>query len=84
MPAKRFWAQVALMSVLAVTGCRSWCENHYPCPQPVSYAQPCCNPCYQAPTCCTPAPNPCAPAPAYAPPPPTWSQQQVAPIPAQR
>jgi hypothetical protein len=52
---------LALAALLALTGCRSWCERHYPEP---NYAGNCCQP--QPQPCCAPATNyplqPCAPA----------------------
>ncbi len=59
MPALRKWALLLLTASLAMSGCKSWCENHYPCPAqapypaayaPAYYPQQCC----PAP-CCTPA-----------------------------
>jgi hypothetical protein len=47
MTAKRLMIVMALAVLAASTGCRSWCEQHYPCQQPV-YAAPqgsCCAPC---------------------------------------
>jgi hypothetical protein len=45
MTAKRLWMAAALAIVAATTGCRTWCEHHYPCPQPVCAApNPCCAP----------------------------------------
>jgi hypothetical protein len=82
MAAKRFWATTALVSLLGLAGCRSYCEQHYPCPQQASCCQPCCTPSYQPQACCTPAPNPCAPAPAYGPPPQQWAQPPIQPVPA--
>lgn len=41
MSAKRFLITFALAALLAATGCRTWCERHYPCPTP----QTCCVPC---------------------------------------
>ncbi|MFO0880107.1 MAG: hypothetical protein U0840_22395 [Gemmataceae bacterium] len=65
MSAKQWIVSIGLAVVLAATGCRSWCERHYPCPTPV-YA-----PAGPAPTACVP----CAPTAGYAPAPPvqTWS-----------
>lgn len=60
MPGKRWPRAVAFVVLMSLSGCASYCKEHYPCP-----AQPatCCTPC--APQCCTP----CAPAPAaYYPP----------------
>ena len=59
MSAKRFLITFALAALLATTGCRTWCERHYPCPAPA----PCCVP-------CTPTASYSAPA---APPPQNWT-----------
>jgi hypothetical protein len=40
MTAKRLMTLIALAILATGTGCRSWCEHHYPCAQPVC-AQPC-------------------------------------------
>ncbi len=47
MSAKRFLLTFALAALLAATGCRTWCERHYPCPTPypATAAAPCCVPC---------------------------------------
>ncbi len=58
MTAKRFWSMIALVALAASTGCRSWCEHHYPCPPPCT---PCCPPAASA--------YPAVPA---APPPSNW------------
>lgn len=55
MVAKRLLILCALAAVGLATGCRTWCERHYPCQQPVNYQQPCV---------------PCCPTSGYAPPPP--------------
>lgn len=71
MAAKRFWIFCALAGLMAATGCRHWCERHYPCPAPgyPAAASPAaaCVPCVP---CCPPG------ATSYAPPPATanWSQ----------
>jgi hypothetical protein len=48
MAAKRLLIPCALMALSMITGCRTWCERHYPCqqPQPVLTQQcvPCCPP----------------------------------------
>ena len=45
MAAKRILMVCALAMIFGSTGCRSWCEHHYPCASP---QQP-CQPCYQQP-----------------------------------
>jgi hypothetical protein len=52
MSAKRFLITFALAALLAATGCRTWCERHYPCPTP----QTCCVPCAPAPGYAPPPP----------------------------
>jgi hypothetical protein len=69
MAAKRFLISFALAALLATTGCRTWCEHHYPCPGPAYPA---------ATTACVPC-VPCCPQTTYAPPPPVapsanWTQ----------
>lgn len=65
MSAKRIVVTLALAAFLTATGCRSWCERHYPCPTPV----------YGAPAAAPQACVPCVPTASYAPPAPvqTWS-----------
>jgi hypothetical protein len=58
MPGKRYAIWAALISVMALAGCCSWCERH--CPN----CHPPCTP------CCSPQPA-CCPAPAAYPPPVT-------------
>lgn len=47
MAAKRIVFLSILVALSALTGCRSYCERHYPCPPPpVAYGAPqCCVPC---------------------------------------
>jgi hypothetical protein len=70
MAAKRVLITVAFAVLAASVGCRSWCERHYPCPQPVA-----CQPC--VPCCPTPAGYTPAAAPA-----PVASWSNPAPLPA--
>ncbi len=51
MTAKRLLIAVALAALAGSTGCRTWCEHHYPC-------QTACAP------CCAPASSGYAPPPA--------------------
>jgi hypothetical protein len=72
MMGKRFFVMAMLVTLLALAGCRSWCEHHgyYPAAPAAGY-QPCCVP------CC-----PCAPAPAgYTAPAPASSWTAPAPPP---
>jgi hypothetical protein len=63
MLAKRMWITIALALLGATTGCRSWCEHHYPCPQT------CAAPCQCVPPCApgTVAASPAVPVAAAAP-----------------
>ncbi len=73
MPGMRCAKWVALVGVLALTGCCSWCDKHCPnCHQPAPAAYPPCVPCCPAPAC-APAPVAYGPAPAAAP--QTWQRQ---------
>lgn len=66
MAAKRLLATFALAALLGSTGCRSWCERHYPCPAPMG-----------APTSCAP----CAPpATCYSAPTPAWNAPAAVPV----
>jgi hypothetical protein len=69
MSAKRFLITFALAALLAATGCRTWCERHYPCPTPVA-AAPCC--------------VPCAPTSGYAPAAPVQTWSSPAPVAGRR
>jgi hypothetical protein len=61
MAAKRLLILSALVALSMAAGCRSWCEHHYPCQQPVACQQPCV---------------PCCPTGSgYGPPPPPPPQQ---------
>ncbi|MFM7150570.1 MAG: hypothetical protein ACKO23_12065 [Gemmataceae bacterium] len=37
MSPRRWLFTLALAMLPALTGCRSWCERHYPCPTPMGY-----------------------------------------------
>jgi len=47
MAAKRLLILCVVAAVSTLTGCRMWCDHHYPCQQPACYAPPqqCCVPC---------------------------------------
>lgn len=63
MAAKRMLATFALAALLGSTGCRSWCERHYPCSAPVANGCAPCGPpatCYSAPQPAWNAPGPVA------------------------
>lgn len=64
MSAKRFLITFALAALLAATGCRTYCERHYPCPTPAPAA------------CCVP----CPPTASYAPPAPVQTWSNPAPV----
>jgi hypothetical protein len=70
MTGKRWVILAALAALLVSTGCRGWCEHHYPCPQQAAYPA-------TAPCCCVPcAPTTVSAAPA---PPPNWSAPAAGP-----
>ena len=73
MAAKRFLITFAVAALLASTGCRHWCERHYPCqPAPVyagAAAAPACVPCVP----CCPQTNYASPAAPAA----NWTQQPM-------
>ncbi len=73
MSMKRCPGWLALLGLVALSGCCNWCEKHCPaCHQPTAAA-------YQpAPTCCVPC-QPVAPVANYqaAPPPGGWARQTM-------
>jgi hypothetical protein len=74
MTAKRLLITAVLAILVGTTGCRSWCENHYPCQQGVAAAPPpggCC--------CCPPGTTALAPVAAVPPPAPPPPQNWGAP-----
>lgn len=64
MSAKPFLISLTLALVLLTTGCRSFCERHYPCPAPAPAPTTACVPCVP----CVPTASYSAPAPAA-----TWN-----------
>ena len=76
MPGKRYAIWAALISVVALAGCCSWCEKHCPnCHPPAQACAPCCPP----PACCPgPAGYP-PPVTAAAAPPQAWQRTYPAP-----
>jgi hypothetical protein len=74
MTGKRFSSAAVLVALLLSTGCRCWCEKHYPCPPaypppppPAGYAPQPCVPCVP---CCPPGTGSGY---APAPPPSSWT-----------
>jgi hypothetical protein len=71
MPGKRYAIWAALMSVMALAGCCSWCERHCPnCHPPVQACAPCC----PQPACCPTGTAYPPPVTAAAPPPQGWQR----------
>jgi hypothetical protein len=67
MKARQFVIMFALAALAVSTGCQGWCQQHYPCPQPVVASAPPCVPCTP---CC---PSGYAPAPAVPASTPAWN-----------
>lgn len=42
MAAKRLLIVCVLAALSMLTGCRTWCDHHYPCQQSCQPCQPCC------------------------------------------
>jgi hypothetical protein len=59
MKARRFVIMFALAALAVSAGCQGWCQQHYPCPQPVMASAPPCVPCTP---CCPPSGYAAAPA----------------------